>query len=612
MSERLIVDIESYDPELSEMGAGVYRRDGYVLGVAIFDPQTREKKYVNLRHKGITQDQRANGMRYLERVLHTESTKVGANFLYDLDWLQNGEGMNLTINGKYQDIQSRECLLDAYARSYSLDTLSQKYGFKGKHDQEIIEWCTSRGLKGAPQKHLYMMPFEVVERYALGDVEETDNVFLAQEPEIMAQGLDQILNIEMGLLPLLLQMRKQGIRVDEQRRQEVSEELTQGYYKSLKDFEQKYNCPGVNINSGADLLTIFNKNAIPVIYTEKGNPSFSKESLSLVDHEIVKEIEEVRGYKTVINNFVNGSLVDYQVDGRIHANFQPMRSDDHGTVTGRFACLDPNLQQIPAKKEKHGDLIRSILIPEEDCWYGAPDYSQIEYRILMHFASGPGADEVRQKFIDNPKTDYHQLVVDMTGLDRKHAKNFNFGSIYCMGKDTMRKKFGFSVEQCDTLTEQYFGLMPFIKPTRNAIINTAKKRGFLRTVLGRRARVSPEIKAQGGEYKLVNYLIQGSAADVMKKGMYDGYNAGVFNVLKPHITVHDELGVSVPKTKEGVEAYQELVHLMETCITIDVPLRVDCDLGTSFGDLTESVDLNGTLDNIRNDRLEIACFPKTK
>jgi len=405
-------------------------------------------------------------------------------------------------------------------------------------------------------------------------------------------------------------MRKQGIRVNELRRQEVSNELTQGYYESLHAFEKKYNCQGVNINSGTDLLTIFNKNGVPVIYTEKGNPSFSKESLSLVDHPITKEIEEIRGYKTVINNFVNGSLVDYQVNGRIHANFQPMRSDDHGTVTGRFACLDPNLQQIPAKKEKHGDLIRDILIPEDDCWYGAPDYSQIEYRILMHFASGPGAEEVRQKFINDPRTDYHQIVVDMTGLDRKHAKNFNFGSIYCMGKDTMRKKFGFSVEQCETLTEQYYGMMPFIKPTRNAIINTAKKRGYLRTVFGRRARVSQDIKASGGEYKLVNYLIQGSAADVMKKGMYDAYNAGVFNVLMPHITVHDELGVSVPKTTEGVEAYQELVHLMETCIKIDVPLHVDCDLGSSFGNLTENVNLQGTLDNVKNGIYDIATFEK--
>lgn len=607
---RLIVDIETYDPELSEMGAGVYRKDGYVLGVALYDPQTRKKEYVNLRHKGITEEQRNKNMGYLRDILGSDYTKVGANFLYDLDWLQNGEDTGFKVNGKYQDVQSRECLLDAYARSYSLDTLSLKYGHGGKHDQEIIDWCKAKGLKGAPQKHLYLMPFDMVERYALGDVEETDNVFLAQEPELEAQGLNQILNIEMGLLPLLLQMRKQGIRVNETRRREVSQELTQGYYKTLRDFEKKYNCPGVNINSGADLLTIFNQNGIPVIYTAKNNPSFSKESLSLVDHEISREIDEIRGYKTVINNFVNGSMVDYQVDGRIHANFQPMRSDDHGTVTGRFACLDPNLQQIPAKKEKHGDLIRDILIPEDDCWYGAPDYSQIEYRILMHFASGPGAEEVRQLFIKNPATDYHKVVVDMTDLDRKHAKNFNFGSIYCMGKDTMRKKFGFSVEQCEELTERYYSMMPFIKPTRNLIINTAKKRGFLRTVLGRRARVSTDIRNQGGEYKLVNYLIQGSAADVMKKGMYDAYNAGVFDVLKPHITVHDELGVSVPKTVEGIEAYKELVHLMETCVTLDVPLRVDCDLGTSFGSLTEDVDLNGTLLNVKNDRMDIATFEK--
>ena len=125
---RLIVDIETYDPELSEMGAGVYRKDGYVLGVALYDPQTRKKEYVNLRHKGITEEQRNKNMSYLRDILGSDYTKVGANFLYDLDWLQNGADTGFKVNGKYQDVQSRECLLDAYARSYSLDTLSLKYG----------------------------------------------------------------------------------------------------------------------------------------------------------------------------------------------------------------------------------------------------------------------------------------------------------------------------------------------------------------------------------------------------------------------------------------------------------------------------------------------------
>jgi DNA polymerase-1 len=180
--------------------------------------------------------------------------------------------------------------------------------------------------------------------------------------------------------------------------------------------------------------------------------------------------------------------------------------------------------------------------------------------------------------------------MDMTGLDRKHAKNFNFGTVYCMGKATMQAKFGFTAAQCDSLTTQYYDAMPFIKPTRNAIIATAKKRGYLKTILGRRARVSEDIRQSGKEYKLVNYLIQGSAADIMKLGMLRAYRAGVFDILTPHITVHDEMGLSIPKTKIGLEAYHECVDIMQNCVQLSVPLRVDDDFGSSWGDLIEAPD----------------------
>jgi len=603
----MVVDIETFDPELSEMGPGVYRKDGYILGIAVYQPSTGLKEYFNVGHK----DAPLTSLSYINSVLSRPCTKVGANFIYDLDWMVNGN--NLTVVGPYQDVQSRECLIDAYANSYSLDVLSLKYGSQGKHDKQIVAYCKANGWTGAPQSHLWRIPFSIARDYALGDVEETGIVYEKQEAVIDSEGLQQVLAMEMGLVPLLVQMKKIGIRIDEKRRQEVADILTKEYQEGMRQFTRTYG--ECNLNSNTDLTKIWNDLGISLIYTEGkkkpdgtwskgGNPSFKAEVLGLVDHPIGQEIIRLKGYKTVVNNYINGSLVDFQVNGRIHASFYPMRKDEGGTVTGRFACVLPNLQQIPAKKEKHGELIRSCFLPEENCWYGAPDYSQIEYRLLVHFATGEGSDAIRQEFIKNPLTDYHKYVQNMTGLDRKHAKNFNFGTVYCMGKKTMRMKFGFTAEQCDRLTDQYYNAMPFIKPTRNDIVNTVKRRGYVRTVLGRRARVSEKIKQEEKEYKLVNYLIQGSAADVMKKGMWDAYKGGIFNELPIHLTVHDELGVSVPKTRIAIEAYKELEHCMANCVKLDIPLRIDTDLGRNFGDLDEHVDLDAML---ASDCTQIIC-----
>ena len=576
----MVVDLETFDPNLTQMGSGVYRRDGYILGAAVYQKDVI-KKYIPL-----VGEHKATGTAELRELLSTSVTKVGANFIYDVDWIQNWLGVK--VNGRLEDVQSRECLLNAYARTYSLDSIAKGYGLEGKKDQEIIEYCRAHGWLGIPQTHLYKMPIDIVARYALGDVEITAEVFERQQALLEAQGLITVLDLETGIMPLLVDMKGNGIRVDEQKRQAVSDQLISEYNTSKRVFEQKY---GVcNENSGSDLKKIFLKEGILLSTTEKGNPSFKSEVLNALVHPIGKEIIDLRTLRILVNNFVEGSLVEHQINGRIHATFYPMKQDEGGTVTGRFACADPNLQQIPAKKEKRGDLIRDIFIPEENCLYGAPDYSQIEYRLLVHFATGIGADEVRRRFNDDPETDYHQYVMDMTGLDRKHAKNFNFGTVYCMGKKTMQHKFGFTPEQCDALTKQYYDAMPFIKPTRNLIINTAKKRSYVKTILGRRARVSDEIRQYDAYYKLVNYLIQGSAADIMKLGMLRAYQAGVFDVLVPHITVHDELGLSIPKTKMGFEAYHECTRLMRECVQLDVPLKVDDDIGVSWGNMLEKPD----------------------
>ena len=589
----MIVDIETFDPLLTSKGPGVYRKDGFILGVGILCPEMNIRKYFPLKHTDTTRAEAMKNGEIIYDLLASDITKVTANGIYDFDWLINGYGFE--VNGVWEDVIAREALLYPYHRSYALDNLSKMYGSVGKKEGGAEQVAEAMGFVCTKTKPVqtYFRHFTTaqIEEYALADLDETLFVYEKQQPLLKERGLLAINDMENNLTPLLIKMKKTGVRIDENRRQEAMNKILTDYNQGMRDFEKQYGVHDINFGSAKNMQFLFDKNHIEYGYTAKGNPCFDANMLGALKHPIGKEILRLKSLKTVLNNFVDGSLKEFQINGRIHPCHHATKKDDGGTVTGRFTCSHPNTQQIPSKEEKQGDLIRSCFIPEEGCWWGAPDFSQIEYRVLAHFATGPKSESLREEFRRNPKTDYHQLVMDLTGLSRKYAKNFNFGSIYFMGKKTMSEKFGFSMEECEKLTKQYYGAMPFIAPTRDAMMETARRRGYLKTVLGRQVLLSDDIRANRQEYKLVNYLIQGSAADIMKKGMVEAYNQGLFDVLTPHLTVHDELGVSVPKTREGLEAYKELIYTMEHAVTLDIPIMVDNDIGANWGSL-EAVDLD--------------------
>ena len=590
MFDYMVIDIETKDPYLLDKGPGVFRDDGYILGVGVNAPFMHLCKYFNLAHPDCSEELHNRNVSILRELFANPCPKVFVNALYDLGWLINWR-YHFEINGRYEDVITREALLDAYSPSYSLDYLSKKYGSGGKREDRIKNICSENGWKGAPQAHLWKMKAADIEEYMSGDLEEPAKIFEKQQPMLEAQNLTNVNDVECRLLRCILDMSKEGFLVDSNRREEVSVLLHNKYREALMAFEEKYG-ELVNFNSGPELEALFQKLHIPVEYTSKGNPSFNNAAL-LASGDIGHDIIHIKEIKTVMNNFVDGALVDFVCpDGRIHCNFYPMKKDDGGTVTGRLACRHPNLQQIPAKKEKFGDEIRSILVPNEGCWYGAPDFKQVEYRVLSHFATGPGADDIRKAYNENPKVDYHQYVMDLTGLDRKHAKNLNFGCLYGMGLNTMSSKFGIPMEKCRDIASQYYSSMSFVKPTMYAVQDVAARRGYVKTILGRRARVSQKMREENKLYPMLNYLIQGTAADIMKMGMVKCYETGLFNICRCHVTVHDELGLSVPKTREGIEAYNEIQHTLATAIKLDVPLYTDPDLGTSWGDVSEEGYIN--------------------
>ena len=581
-SKIICFDIETYDPELKEKGPGVYRKDGNILGVAIANEQGFAE-YYNLGHSGISKEEHNKNKKYLDEVLGFPCGKLGTNILYDLDWVENWLG--LKVNGQLHDVQVAEPLIDENQGHYSLDFLSKKYLGIGKYKGEIEQFCSDHNLKGDSRKWLWKMSYEMVRKYAIVDVKNPLAIFKIQWKILVEQDLITLYHTEMDLHRLLLQMRKTGVRVDENKVNEGIEYLHGFIKEKSESLWQNYG--KFNFNSSQQIAHKLKRQGIPYPLTEKGNPNLDKSVLKGMNTDLTNRIVEVKSAAKTLSTFFVNAFTHYNIQGRLHCCFHPLKTDEYGTVSGRLSSSNPNLQQIPSQEETHYKLCRSVFIPEENHWWGKVDYSQIEYRIIAHYSTGERSDYIKAQYIKNKDTDYHQLIMDITGFNRIVAKKLNFGRAYCMGVETTMRLCNWTREEATEFIEAYDREVPFIKTTRNKIVGVAKARGFIKTILGRRARMTDYMRENRKEYIMFNRLIQGTAADVLKKGMVDAYKAGIFNTLKPHLTVHDELDQSIPKNKEGLEAFAELGNTMENAVPLIVPVKVDKEFGDNWASLQE-------------------------
>ena len=597
---RIAVDIETLDPLLTKKGPGVYRKDGYVTGVSLSNGSFSE--YYPFSHPDVPLDTCMQNRRYITDQLGHSNEKVFARAIYDLDWLEHFE--KIPVRGTIHDIQIAEPLLDEYRRSYSVDNLAKDYLGKQKLTNVINEYAMeqgwiSRGAKNGIQ-HQYRMPASIVAPYASEDAELTFKIFELQWTKMQEEDLMEIYGIERSLIPLLLHLRRTGVRVDEKGLTRTGIQLSDLKYEVQSTINKNAGFT-VNVNSARDLERLFQQYNLPVTYGEptdamyakgltRGNPSFNKAVLKAVNHPVAQSILELRHISTLLSFYIH-PYPELMVDGRLHCEFNQLRSDDFGTVSGRFSSTNPNLQQVSAKEEEdssegvlQGQVIRKLFIPEEDHDWVKFDYSQIEYRLIAHYATGEGAESIRRRYIDDPSTDYHEEMQEMTNLpDRKITKTMNFGTAYGMGPSKMALLYGWKEDYAEAIYRQYHDKVPFVRETSNRVASKAKRIGFIRTLYGRRARLNDKNKA----YVMFNRLIQGGAADIMKVAMVECHKAGLFDVLKPHLTVHDELDVSKPRTKEGHEAVLEMKRLMESCGKLRVPLLVDCEIGPNWGTLED-------------------------
>jgi len=607
-AKRLCIDTETKDPNLLTTGPSI-RTGGYMVGISVAtDDAAWYFPFDHAQGNNLDKDQ---VMAWAADNFSTDCDKVFTNALYDLDYLQHS---GVKVNGRIIDIQVAEPLIDENAfTGYSLDKLANKYLGVGKTDEELYEYCAMHfgGKAGRKQAgNIWRCPPEIVEPYAISDVELPLRIWDEQQKVLTEEDLWTVFDIETRLIPMLLAMRVRGVKVDTDK----ANFYIDSYGQDIITYQNQLNEIGgfeVNVDANADLVKVFDNLGLeygrtpPSKTHPKGQPSFAADFMKTVDHPIAQTIKDLKHKTKMVNTFIKGYVMDYVVDGRIHCMFNQLRGDEYGTVSGRFSSSNPNLQNIPSEKD-----MRSLYMADEGHDWWKLDYSSVEYRIACHYGKGDSAVEVRRQYAENPELDFHQVVADIMGIARKPAKNINFGMIYGMGIAKLAKDLGVTELEARRLKKKYVRMVPFMQDLMDRASKSAQKNGYVKTLSGRRRRYekweprkwgkfSPlsydEAKEKWGPgikraftYVAVNSICQGGSADITKKAMVDVWESGVCDVVGvPLLTVHDELDFSSPRTPEVLEAMREVKHIMEQAFQLRVPILVDAERGSNWGDIED-------------------------
>tara|TARA_R100001460_G_scaffold13043_3_gene29576 strand:- start:2130 stop:3965 length:1836 start_codon:yes stop_codon:yes gene_type:complete len=591
-AKEIAIDLETRDPNLTTRGSGSVRDDGEIVGIAV--AVEGWSGYFPIGHEGGGNIDKKIVMDWFKDVLKTPATKIFHNAMYDVSWIR---AYGLQINGRIVDTMIAGSLVNENRLRYNLNSLAREYVGVGKNEKILFEAAKEWGIN--PKKEMWRLPAMHVGEYAEQDAVATLKLWERLQQEITSQDLWDIFNVETELFPCLVDMRFQGVRVDLEKAHIVKKDLV----KEEKQFLQKIKKEtgmDVEIWAATSIAKVFDKLKLPYDQTATGAPSFTKNFLSQHPNEIAQAIAQAREINKAHTTFID-TILEHEHKGRIHADINQIRSDDGGTVTGRFSYSNPNLQQIPARSKKIGPLIRSLFLPEENCIWGAFDYSQQEPRIVVHYAALSqlqGVSDIVDAYREGD-ADFHQAVAEMADIDRKDAKTINLGLMYGMGKNKLMAELGLLVEQAEKLLKKYHERAPFVKQLIDAVSRRAQERGRIRTIGGRvchfdlwepasfgihkplahadaLAEHGPGIK-RAFTYKALNKLIQGSAADMTKIAMVKLYREGII----PMIQIHDELDVSV----ENPEQAQKIIEVMEEAVKLEVPNKVDYEKGQSWGDI---------------------------
>lgn len=451
----------------------------------------------------------------------------------------------------------REALIDENNYEYGLERLSWKYLKRGKRDI----WARMAEIFGGPPDkdhqilNLQNAPESIVAEYAQEDCRNALEIHEQQDKVIRDEDLGRVYALEMRLLACIIDMERDGVRVDLDRAQLAHRDLNRRVWELQRALDRMVG-KGVNVNSGPQVKQILgvhrkadgywytgdnlklesnppSKTEVAKALAEErdpvGTPSLDSVKMQQCKLPEAQLIVDIRGLIKARDTFIEQYMLNMSHEGYIHASFNQTRTEDgNGIYTGRISISDPALQQIHKRNKVMAAIVRACFIPDDYFEWSCHDWSQMDFRLFAHFLNDLRINAMYEK---DRKTDFHSLVSNLTGLPRDrdqktggaNAKQINLACVFGMGPGELAKqcslpytvsKKGYLVAgpEAKALFGKYHSNIPGVRKLQSSVESVAKSRGFIRTQLGRRIRFPDGY----GSHKAAGLLYQATAADAMK------------------------------------------------------------------------------------------------
>jgi DNA polymerase I-like protein with 3'-5' exonuclease and polymerase domains len=485
-----------------------------------------------------------------DEIQHYKGTVVFANASFDVKMLSN-YGISFD-RIDIDDVILRASCIDEHLMSYSLDNLAKVYLNEEKDSNiyaEMAEVFGGRPTRNVQMKNISLFDPDRVAVYAKKDTRLTLDLYNFQTQEIERQEIGDITSFEKSLIKTFIGMELQGIRVNEGYAQKAMTKLEEMVVAMQKRIEMYYG-ETINVNSPVDIKRVMKpsynqftkeweaRDGTVLKSTKSGGPSIDAEALRGMKDPGAAMILEQRSLIKTKDTFLGGHVLASAIDGRVYPSINQGKTETGGTGTGRLSIQNPAMQQIPSRNKKVAEIVKQCFLPDEGHVWVDADMASFEVRVFAHLS---GDSRVIEQYQEDPKTDFHRFVAELTHLPRDaqysgqaNAKQLNLSMIFNVGRGAAAEKMGMDWwwdefvsrdgevirykhpgDEAASIIEHYHTVLPGVKKLMKLASERALSRGYIFTRYGRHIRFPRGWKV----YKASGLLIQATAADINKENI---------------------------------------------------------------------------------------------